>query len=376
MNTYASPLNIPTAVVGIDASRSTSRQRTGTEAYSLHLIRALLRLPARHHWRLYFRDVPPPNLFPAADHIEQRIISFPRLWTHLRLGAELVVRPPAGLFVPAHTRPLFCATPTVLTVHDLGYLHFPGLHPGGQRAYLHWSTRHGARHATHIITDSDATRKDLIDHYHTDPARISVIYPGFDPIPFAAAPGAHTLTDLPETFLLHVGTLQPRKGLSFLLEALAALRNHPSRPTLVCAGRSGWMTAPILRQVEELRLEKHVYFLDYVPHEQLAALYRQASMLVLPSLYEGFGFTPLESMAAGTPVICSRAGSLPEVVGDAALTVPTGDAAALVAAVRRLLDESDLRRQLVNSGLQRCRQFPWQRSAEQTLTVLERAFQL
>ena len=81
-------------------------------------------------------------------------------------------------------------------------------------------------------------------------------------------------------------------------------------------------------------------------------------------------------MAAGTPVICSRAGSLPEVVGDAALTVPTGDAAALVAAVRRLLDESDLRRQLVTSGLQRCQKFPWQRSAEQTLTVLERAFQL
>jgi glycosyltransferase involved in cell wall biosynthesis len=136
------------------------------------------------------------------------------------------------------------------------------------------------------------------------------------------------------------------------------------------------MTAPIMRQVEKLGLEKHVYFLDYVSHERLAALYRQASMLVLPSLYEGFGFTPLESMAAGTPVICSRAGSLPEVVGDAALTVPAGDAAALADAVLRLLDESDLRRQLVTSGLKRCRQFPWQRSAEQTLAVLERAFQL
>lgn len=375
MNTAISPPGIPITVLGIDASRSTARQRTGTETYSLQLIRALLQLPSRHHWRLYFRDVPPPNMFPAAPHIEQRIIPFPRLWTHVRLGAELALRPPAGLFVPAHARPLFCPAPTVVTVHDLGYLHFPGMHPRGQRAYLHWSTHHSARHATELIADSEATRNDLIDHYNADPTLISVICPGFDPAPFAAS-DMPAPPNLPETYLLHVGTLHPRKGLTFLLEALAALRDHPARPTLVCAGRRGWMYAPILRQVEELRLEKRVRFLDYVPHQQLPALYRQASMLLLPSLYEGFGFTPLESMAAGTPVICSRSGSLPEVVGDAALTVPAGDAAALAAAIRRMLEESGLRNKLIARGLHRCRQFPLQRSAEKTLTVLERAFKL
>ncbi len=376
MNTTVSPLGNSTAVLGIDASRSTVRQRTGTETYSLQLIRTLLQLPARHRWRLYFRDAPGPELYPAAAHIEHRIIPFPRLWTHIRLGEEIALRPPAGLFVPAHTRPLFCRVPTVVTVHDLGYLHFPETHPLGQRAYLHWATRHSVRYATELIADSEATRNDLIDYYHTDPARITVVYPGFDPAPFAAAPSALALPNLPKTYLLHVGTLHPRKGLVFLLKALAALRDHPTQPTLVCAGRAGWMTASILRQVEELRLEKRVRFLDFVPHEQLTALYHQARMLVLPSLYEGFGFTPLESMAASTPVICSRAGSLPEVVGDAALIVPVGDVAALVTAIRRLLDETDLRRQLVANGLQRCRQFPWQRSAKQTLAVLERSFQL
>ncbi|MDP6793350.1 MAG: glycosyltransferase family 1 protein [Anaerolineales bacterium] len=376
MNTAISPPGIPNAVLGIDASRSTARQRTGTETYSLQLIRALLQLPSYHHWRLYFRDAPPPNVFPAAPHIEQRIIPFPRLWTHMRLGAELSLRPPAGLFVPAHARPLLCPVPTVVTVHDLGYLHFPGMHPRGQRDYLHWSTRHSARHATQLIADSEATRNDLIDHYNTDPTLINVIYPGFDPAPFAAAPDVPAHPNLPETYLLHVGTLHPRKGLTFLLEAMAALRDHPARPMLVCAGRRGWMYAPILRQVEELRLEKRIRFLDYVPHEQLPALYRQASMLLLPSLYEGFGFTPLESMAAGTPVICSRSGSLPEVVGDAALTVPAGDAAALAAAIRRILEESGLRHKLIARGLHRCRQFPLQRSAEKTLAVLEHAFKL
>ncbi len=366
----------PSAVLGIDASRSTVRPRTGTETYSLHLMRALLQLTARYRWRLYFRDAPSPALFPAAAHIEQRVIPFPRLWTHLRLAAELALRPPAGIFMPAHTRPLLCRVPSVVTVHDLGYLYFPGMHPRRQRAYLHWSTRRSARHATQLIADSEATRNDLMEHYHTDPERISVVYPGFNPAPFAAAAEAPELANLPENFLLHVGTLQPRKGLSFLLEALAALRDHPARPTLVCAGRRGWMSAPILRKVEDLRLEERVRFLDYVPHEQLPALYSKARMLVLPSLYEGFGFTPLESMAAGTPVICSRAGSLPEVVGDAALTVPPADAAALAAAIRRILAERDLRQKLVTAGLRRCRQFPWQRAAEQTLAVLERAFQL
>ena len=160
------------------------------------------------------------------------------------------------------------------------------------------------------------------------------------------------------------------------MEALAALGDHPARPALVCAGRRGWMNAPIMQQVEKLGLRSRVRFLDYVPPEQLLTLYSKARMLVLPSLYEGFGFTPLESMAAGTPVICSRAGSLPEVVGDAALTVPPADTTALAAAIRRMLAESDLRQKLVAAGLQRCHQFPWQRAAEQTLAVLERAFQL
>ena len=366
----------PSAVLGIDASRSTVRPRTGTETYSLHLMRALLQLTARYRWRLYFRDAPSPALFPAAAHIEQRVIPFPRLWTHLRLAAELALRPPAGIFVPAHARPLFCRAPSVVTVHDLGHLHFPGTHPRRQRAYLHWSTRHSARHATQLIADSEVTRSDLIEHYHADPERINVVYPGFDPTPFAAAAEAPELDDLPENYLLHVGTLQPRKGLSFLMEALAALGDHPARPALVCAGRRGWMNAPIMQQVEKLGLRSRVRFLDYVPPEQLPTLYSKARMLVLPSLYEGFGFTPLESMAAGTPVICSRAGSLPEVVGDAALTVPPADTTALAAAIRRMLAESDLRQKLVAAGLQRCRQFPWQRAAEQTLAVLEHAFQL
>ena len=376
MSAAASPPASPATVLGIDASRSTVRQRTGTETYSLHLIRALLQLPARYRWRLYFRDAPSPELFPAVAHIEQRVIPFPRLWTHFRLGAELALRPPAGIFVPAHARPLFCRAPSVVTVHDLGHLHFPGTHPRRQRAYLHWSTRHSARHATQLIADSEVTRSDLIEHYHADPERINVVYPGFDPTPFAAAAEAPELDDLPENYLLHVGTLQPRKGLSFLMEALAALGDHPARPALVCAGRRGWMNAPIMQQVEKLGLRSRVRFLDYVPPEQLPTLYSKARMLVLPSLYEGFGFTPLESMAAGTPVICSRAGSLPEVVGDAALTVPPADTTALAAAIRRMLAESDLRQKLVAAGLQRCHQFPWQRAAEQTLAVLARAFQL
>ena len=375
MNTPAK-IQAPDAVLGIDASRSSVRDRTGTETYSFEIVRALLQLPVRHRWRLYFRDVPPPDIFLTAAHIERRIIRFPRLWTHMRLSAELLIRPPAGLFVPAHTRPLICPKPTVVTVHDLGYLHFPNMHPLLQRMYLHWSTLHSARNATQLIADSHATRKDLVRYYNTDPQRISVIYPGFDPSYYTGTKSSKPFPGLPETYLLHVGTLHPRKGVSFLLESLNALRHHPARPTLVCAGRAGWMTEPMLRQIEDLKLASRVRFLNYVPKHLMPTLYRQASMLVVPSLYEGFGFTPLESMAASTPVICSDSGSLPEVVGNAALTVPAGDSEALTSAIRQLLDKNELRQQLIESGLQRCQEFPWQRCAKQTLSVLERAFRL
>jgi glycosyltransferase involved in cell wall biosynthesis len=354
--------------IGIDASRATVVRRTGTEHYARRLIEALLAGGGERRYTLYFRDPPPAGAFPGA---EQRIIPFPRLWTHLRLSFELITRPrPDVLFVPAHVLPLAHPLPSVVTVHDLGYRHFPGAHPAGQRLYLDWSTRFSARAATHIIADSSATRRDLAHFYGVPAARVSVVYPGrderlgrVDPAPVRAR------YNLAPDYLLHVGTLQPRKNLSRLIEAAASLRAQWPLVQLVLAGQPGWQAGPILEQARAHA--DFVRLLDYVPDDDLAGLYSGARAFVFPSLYEGFGFPVLEAMACGTPVVCANTSSLPEVAGDAALLVDPTDTAALAGALARLLADAPLRASLAAKGLAQVKKFSWQRAARETLEVLD-----
>ena len=306
--------------IGVDASRSSVLQRTGTENYSLQMIKALITTKTNYLWRLYYRDSPVSSLFSTSSLVEHKVMQSPITWTHLRLSAELAFNPPDLLFVPAHVLPIYCPVPSVVTVQDIGFMQYPSMHPPLQLAYLRWSTSHNVRHASHIIADSKATKKDIINHYQIEPTKITVVYPGFDSKLYEDPNQKDIFPNLPDSYILHVGTLHPRKGLVVLLKAIARLRERNINLNLVCAGRDGWMTSSIRKQVESLGIENMVHFVGFVPQEHLPTLYSRAKLTVLPSLYEGFGYTTLESMAAATPVVCTTAGSLPEVVGDAALT--------------------------------------------------------
>jgi len=370
--------------IGVDASRATVPRRTGTEGYSLNLIRALIALGGEDHFTLYARDRPSPGLFPDSPWVTSRVIPFPRLWTHVRLSWEMARRPPDVLFVPAHSLPLYAPRTSVVTVHDLGYLHYPEAHPPFQRLHLHWSTRTSARRAARVIADSQATKSDLSKWYGIRPEKISIIYPGRDEAlaqvrdPQALAQVRQKYS-LPEHYLLHVGTLQPRKNLLRLVEAFRALigsndlgRDYASS-SLVLAGRRGWLAQPVLDRVKALGLESRVRFLDYVAEEDLAALYSGADAYVFPSLYEGFGFTPLEAMACGVPVVCSRTSSLPEVVGEAAVLIDPLDVSVLARAIGAVLSRPELRASLVERGFGQIEQFSWSRCAQGTLAVLREA---
>ena len=245
------------------------------------------------------------------------------------------------------------------------------MHPPLQLAYLRWSTNHNVQHASHIIADSKATKEDIINHYQIEPTKITVVYPGFDPNLYENPNQKDILPGLPDSYILHVGTLHPRKGLSVLLKSIAQLRERNMNLNLVCAGRDGWMTSSIRQQVESLGLENMVHFTGFVPQEHLPMLYNRAQLTVLPSLYEGFGYTTLESMATATPVVCTTAGSLPEVVGDSALTVPPNDSNSLADAINTILTNQTLRENLIAKGLKRCAMFSWTSTANQTLAIIE-----
>ncbi len=358
-------------LVGIDASRATSPQRTGTENYSLHLIRHLLAFKDQRY-RLYFNAAPPPGLFPQSDNWEARVIPFPRLWTHLRLSWEMVRRPPNLLFVPAHVIPLIHPR-SVVTVHDLGYLYHPGAHRAWDRLYLDLSTRFNASVASQIIADSEATKNDLVQKYHLSEERITVVYPGCNLEPVIDETGWERVREryhLPDKYILHLGTLHPRKNILRLLEAFQSLvRDFPDLH-LVLAGKRGWLYEEILYKAEGLG--GRVHFPGYIASEDLPALMRGARLFILPSLYEGFGFPILEAMAAGTPVVCSNASALPEVAGDAALLVDPHDVEAMRETTRRVLEDEALRAELVERGLERAKIFSWERCARETLSVLKK----
>jgi glycosyltransferase involved in cell wall biosynthesis len=369
-------------LLGIDASRTTAARRTGTENYSLHLIRKLLDLGKAHRFRLYFNQPPPADLFP--DKAEWCIIPFPRLWTHIRLSWEMQSDPPDLLFVPSHVLPLVHPWRSVVTIHDLGFHYYPESHTLFQNLYLRWSTRYNARTAMRVLADSQATRRDLIRYYGTPEEKIVVVYPGrdetlapvMDPHAIAAVRARYGLSD---SYLLYIGTLHPRKNLVRLVQAFASLlqsttaRSLPPGPDLqlVLAGHKGWLYDEIFGQVRKLGLSDRVILTGYVPDADLSGLLSGALAFVLPSLYEGFGLPVLEAMACGTPVICSNTSSLPEVAGDAALFVDPLDSQKLAEALHQIVSDEGLRRAIVERGFEQVQRFSWHRCAQETLQVLE-----
>jgi glycosyltransferase involved in cell wall biosynthesis len=372
-------------LIGIDASRATVAQRTGTEAYSWHLIRGLLELEDEHHYRLYFNQAPPAGLLPGAvaARCESRVMPFPRLWTHVRLSAEMAARAPDVLFVPSHVLPIVHPRASVVTVHDLGHRMYPAAHTDTQRRYLEWSTHYHVAKAAHLVADSQATKQDLIQYYGADESRITAVHlgvgPEFGPVTDPAELNrVRAKYGLGPRFLLCVGTLQPRKNLVRLIEAFAEVCRMDETSSLdgtqlVLVGKRGWLSDGILRRGQELGLGDRVVFPGYVPEVDLPALYGAASLFVMPSLYEGFCIPVLEAMACGTAVACSATSSLPEVVGGAAILFDPLDVAEMASAIARVLTDEGLRRALAVRGEERASAFTWSRTAQQVLGILEHA---
>jgi glycosyltransferase involved in cell wall biosynthesis len=365
-------------LIGIDASRAITTQRTGTEAYAYFLIRHLLPLAARrgHRVRLYFHRPVPAGMFPQTEQIEHIVLPFPRLWTHVRLGWELRRRSPDVFFTPAHVIPYGYKGASVATIHDVGYRHFPAAHPPRQLKYLEWSTRHNATVSRHVIADSAATRRDLAAFYAIPPAKVTVVYPGIDPLLARVRDGAkltavcHKYNITPPYFLF-ISTLQPRKNLERLVQAYA---QSGAAPQLVLAGGTGWLAEPIMVEIGRQRAAGHnIITPGFVADRDKAALLSGAMALLYPSLHEGFGFPLLEAQACGTPVLASTTSSLPEVAGDSALLVDPLDVAGMATAIGRLATDPLLRAELTDLGAVNVKRFGWWETAVGVLDVLEKA---
>jgi glycosyltransferase involved in cell wall biosynthesis len=274
-----------------------------------------------------------------------------------------------------HLLPRLRSTGSVFTVHDLTYVLYPDTHSRRNREYLRLMMPRFLR-ADAVLADSQSTRRDATEWYGLSEQDITVVYPGvsnrFSPVEAQNASIVCSRLGLPRDFVLCVGTIEPRKNLTVLLEAVARLGTDSLAPPLVIAGRRGWMSESVFARLEKLGLEKAVTILGYVPDDTLAALYSACQAMAFPSLYEGFGLPVLEAMSCGAPVVCSDSSSLPEVGGDAVLYVNPQSADDWAAALTRVLGDNSLRSEMRQRGLAQSAAFTWERTARSMLPIYER----
>ncbi|HZC76191.1 MAG TPA: glycosyltransferase family 1 protein, partial [Ktedonobacterales bacterium] len=280
---------------------------------------------------------------------------------------------------PDFTLPPTIGARTVVTIHDLAFLTHPECALPSLVAYLSRVVPHALHRADRVIAVSQRTATDLIERLDVPAERIAVIHLGVDPS-FAHAPAADAVAEvcarlgLATPFVLAVGTVEPRKNYEHLIAAFASIAREVAGPRmLVIAGRKGWLYEGVFAAAQRHGVAEHVRFLDYVTDDDLRALYRAAAVLAMPSLYEGFGIPLLEAMASGTPIVCSTAGSLPEVAADAGLLVPAEDTEALAEALLRVVREPALAAALAARGRERVKAFTWQAAAQAHLRVYHEA---
>lgn len=278
--------------------------------------------------------------------------------------------------------PLATSVPGVVTVHDLSFVRTPEKFPPLKRWYLTQLCRASVTRARHVIAVSQQTAHDIQAIFQVPPARITVVHNGVAPhfTPGTADQIAYfrQARQLPDRFILYLGTLEPRKNLPLLIRAYAQWRQHavPADQTvkLILAGGKGWYYDEIFQLVTQLGLQADVLFPGFIPDAELADWYRAAELFVYPSLFEGFGLPVLEAMACGTPVICSAIPCLLEVAGQATLTFPATDEAALRHGLHQLMTMPPLRQHLRAAGLGQAAHFSWQKTAAATLAVYQWLF--
>jgi glycosyltransferase involved in cell wall biosynthesis len=368
--------------IAIDA-HSVGARLAGNETYAVNLIEALAEIDQSNQYTLYVTKQSAVERFANRwpnFKVQRTLPHTPLVRIPLTLSRELR-RHPVDVLHVQYTAPPFAPCPIVVTIHDLSFEHLPETFNRRSWMQLRLTVRHTARRAAQITTLSEYSRQDISQTYGIDPGIITVTQAAAAPM-FKRVNNETELQRVRETYgidgdyILSLCSIQPRKNLQRLIEAYSLLRRlHPEGklPTLVLAGKRGWLENETMQAARGDESSGNIRFTGYVADEQLNALYSGAICFVYPSYFEGFGLPILEAMKCGTPVIAGNRTSIPEVAGEAALLFDPFDVHSLVAALKRVLDDSEYRAALGAKGLQRASEFSWQTTARLTLDAYQRA---
>jgi len=378
--------------VGINAqllSFSQNYRNGGISRHIRSLLRALAKWPGKHEYTVFVngRDVV-ERLAARHPQINYVSVSWPEsrpasriAWEQFTLPALIRQRHIDVLHSPANVLPELlprnCAG--VVTLHDLAFLRFPNVLTRTRRLYHRTFTIRSLQRATMIISVSESTKRDAVELVGIPGERLQTVYAAIDDR-FSSEIGEKEIAafrqkyGLTEEFLLYLGTLEPRKNITALIEAYAYLRNmYARKEKLVLAGGKGWLYDTIYEKIEKLGLETEVIFPGFVADNEQKLWYHTASAFAYPSLYEGFGLPVVEALACGTPVVTSNVSSLPEAGIEVALSIDPHDVEAMAQALYKALTDQAYRQQCRTMAPLVAQRFSEQTMVERTIDVYEEA---
>lgn len=378
-------------IIGIDGNEANVHSRVGIGEYAFELLRQFSNSKfsprgeagkiQNSKFVIYLKDRPLEHMPEEADGWKYRVLKPGKLWTQWRLPLDLYFHKdrPDVFFSPSHYAPRFSPVPTVMSIMDVSYLYFPEMFDKKDLLQLKNWTAYSVKNAKKVLTISRSTKNDIIEAYKTPDTKVIVTYPGIKET-VSLEPRIYGMNQvktkyrISDNYVLFVGTLQPRKNIQKLIEAFAKVlkdENSQNDLQLVIVGKKGWQYEEILSAPEKLSISGSVKFLESVSNDELPIIYKHAKCMILPSLYEGFGLPVLEAMKYDCPVITSKVSSLPEAGGDACLYINPEDVSDISDKIIKLINDDKLRQVLIEKGRKQVEKFSWEKTAGETLKVLE-----
>lgn len=368
--------------IGFDINEANIPQRVGVNQVAYNIfVHMVDQLGPEDKIIAFGKERPLPDMPPASPKLVYEIFGAKKAWVLTSLTKRLFFGHPKidVLFSPSHYAPIISFTKSAIYLMDMSFERF------GTEYFTNYDinqlkrwTPISVKKANRVVTISEFSKQEIIRLYHTQPDKIDVVYPSYDKEMFhGKVPKTHQLSikkkyGITGSYLFYWGTLQPRKNISRLIEAFSQLGH--SRLKLVICGKKGWLFDQIFEQAQRLGVADRVIFTGFAPNEDLPALIKASRAFVLPSLYEGFGIPVLEAQAVGTPVVVSRASSLPEVTGESGIYIedPTS-----VDDIKKALDQVlslslPERVKIIKAGKENAKRFDWSQSAQKLLTILKK----
>lgn len=399
-------------VIGIDASRANLERRTGTEWYSFYLIKELAKLDKENKYILYLDKEPKLDLqeiIRDKDNFSFKVLKWPWpfFWTLGRFSLEMLFRAPDILFVPAHAIPFFSPKKTITTIHDIAFVEDGKLYRqekiklsyffrklvclivkiftlGKYKAtsldYLTWSTKRALKKAKTIITVSNFTKQEILRHYGNKyENKIKVVHNGYNNELYKEVKDEEKTKQilakygLETPYFLYVGRLEKKKNTPLLLEALAIAReNRPDlNLKLALVGSASYGFDEVKYVIEQFNLTRQIYISGWIAEEDMPYIFSATTAFIFPTKYEGFGIPILQAMACQVPVIASDLEVLREVAQDAALFFDVNSPTQLADYLINISDNLDLRKELIDRGKERVKNYSWQKTAQESYKLLQ-----